>query len=331
MPGGRTIPGGPIRLLVLALAGAALGGCGTQSTAAPPVAGGSGSASVTIRSAAGIQASPARPAAPAPPRPAPPPLAVTPAGEAGPSWRSVASVAGRPAAWEAQRSGVTLLRFDQQLVRLHLHAGEGEPSGSWRYGAQIEPSEVHHVLAAFNGGFKFSTGAAGWLAGGRVAEPLRSGRGSIVTYRDGTTAVGGWREGVPATGKPVYSVLQNLALLVEGGRAASNVAGCIQTCWGATVGGVDVVARSGLGITADGELVWAAGEHLTPAALARGLIGAGARQAVELDINPDWVAGYLYVHGRGGPVGSPVVPGQLGIAGRFLEPYSRDFFTVVAR
>jgi hypothetical protein len=70
---------------------------------------------------------------------------------------------------------------------------------------------------------------------------------------------------------------------------------------------------------------------LTPAALARGLIGAGARQAVELDINPDWVAGYLYVHGRGGPVGSPVVPGQLGIAGRFLEPYSRDFFTVVAR
>ena len=236
-----------------------------------------------------------------------------------------------PAAWEAQRSGVTLLRFDQQLMRLHLHAGEGEPSGTWRYGARIEPSEIHHVLAAFNGGFKFSTGDAGWLSGGRMAEPLQSGRGSIVTYADGTTAVGAWREGVPAAGQPVYSVLQNLKLLVDGGQAASQAEGCIQACWGATVGGVDVVARSGLGITAGGELVWAAGEHLTPAALAQGLIGAGVQRAVELDINPDWVAAYLYVHGHEGPVGSPVVPGQLGIAGRFLEPYSRDFFTVVAR
>jgi hypothetical protein len=235
------------------------------------------------------------------------------------------------AAWEAQHGGVTLLRFDQRFVRLDLHAGEGEPSGRWRYGARIEPSEIHHVVAAFNGGFKFGTGVVGWMAGGRVALPLQAGRASIVTYTDGTTAIGAWKAGVPASGKRVYSVLQNLTLLVDHAVAAGNAESCIQSCWGATVGNVDVVARSALGITQSGELVWGAGEHLLPAALARVLIGAGVQRAVQLDINPDWVAGYLYLHGHSGPSGSPVVPEQLGIAGRFLEPYSRDFFAVVAR
>jgi hypothetical protein len=61
------------------------------------------------------------------------------------------------------------------------------------------------------------------------------------------------------------------------------------------------------------------------------LIDGGAVRAVELDINPEWVAGYVYSHSGGGPVPAPVVPGQFGVAGRFLTPYSRDFFTVIAR
>ena len=90
------------------------------------------------------------------------------------------------------------------------------------------------------------------------------------------------------------------------------------------------MARSALGITAGGDLVWAAGEQLLPSQLAGALVRAGAVRAIELDINPDWVDGYLYVHHRGGPSAVPVVPGQLGIAGELLEPYSRDFLTIVA-
>jgi hypothetical protein len=59
------------------------------------------------------------------------------------------------------------------------------------------------------------------------------------------------------------------------------------------------------------------------------LAGAGAF-AVELDINPEWVAEYLYIHHAGGPTAVPVVPGQFGIPGRFLVSYSRNFFTVLA-
>jgi len=124
--------------------------------------------------------------------------------------------------------------------------------------------------------------------------------------------------------------LQNQRLLVDHGVAPASVSNCILACWGGTIGLRTVVARSGLGITASGQLVWAAGEQLSPAHLAAALISAGAVRAIELDINPDWVAGYLYVHRQGGPSPVPVVPGQLGISGKLLEPYGRDFLTVIA-
>jgi hypothetical protein len=246
-------------------------------------------------------------------------------------WRAVAWVRERPAAWIAERSGVTLMRFDQALVHLTLHAGSSDGGvGGWRYGDQITTREIHLVIAAFNGGFKLTYPDGGFVSDGHVAAPLHAGLASIVTYTDGSTEIGAWREGVPRTGKRVFSVLQNQRLLVDRGVAAANVSSCVIACWGETIGARTSVARSALGITAAGQLVWAAGEELEPAGLARALIGAGAVRAVELDINPDWVAGYLYVHHPGGPSAVPVVPGQLGIGGELLEPYSRDFLAIVA-
>jgi hypothetical protein len=92
-------------------------------------------------------------------------------------------------------------------------------------------------------------------------------------------------------------------------------------------------ARSALGVTADGRLIWVGGEHLTVAALAQALVRSHVVRAVELDINPFWVNGYLYGHRGGhGPLAPvPVIPGQSGISGEYLAPWSRDFFTVVAR
>ena len=98
------------------------------------------------------------------------------------------------------------------------------------------------------------------------------------------------------------------------------------------LGGGIAVARSALGITADSQLVYAAGMSLSPLALATAMARAGVQRAVELDINPQWVAAYLYAHhGTGVPRPLPVVPGQTGIPGQLLAPYSRDFFTVIAR
>jgi hypothetical protein len=260
-----------------------------------------------------------------------PALVVAAPANLGSAWRAVALVHRQPAAWAVQRGGVTLVRFDQQLVHLDLHAGSSDGgAGGWIYGDEVTPREIHRLVAGFNGGFRLTYANVGFMSGGHVAASLKDGLASIVTYTDGVTNIGAWHQGVPAAGTPVFSVLQNQHLLVDRGEPAANVSECVVACWGETIGGRTVVARSGLGITDAGELVWAAGEELLPSTLARALIEGGAVRAVELDINPDWVAGYLYPHHPGGPRPDPLVPGQIGMSGGLLAPYSRDFLTVVA-
>jgi hypothetical protein len=136
---------------------------------------------------------------------------------------------------------------------------------------------------------------------------------------------------VPAAGKQVVSVRQNLMLLIDHG-VPNSTAGC-DSCWGATLGGVAAPARSALGVTAGGRLIWVGGAGVTVDELVGALLGAHAVRAVELDINPEWVAGYLYGHRGGkGPVSPvPALPAQTGIPGQFLAPWSRDFFSVSAR
>lgn len=236
------------------------------------------------------------------------------------------------AAWITRTSGASIMTFDQRLVELHLHSGTSDAGTlGWRFGPSVGGFELTRLAAAFNGGFRLSTGSGGFEAYGRVGSPLQDGVGSIVTYSDGTSDIGSWHGEVPAPGKRIVSVRQNLHLLIDHGTAAANL-GCL-VCWGATLGGVVAPARSALGITADGRLVWAGGSNLTVSELAGVLLGAHVVRAVELDINPAWVAGYFYGHrgGRGPLAPVPALSSQHGISGEYLAPWSRDFFTVVAR
>jgi hypothetical protein len=308
-----------------------LAGCGGSSTPPPsPTV-------VVVRPSSSTAGTTTTAPKPKPkPKPAPPafPQLLPAATKPGPTnFVPAVSWQGSTAAWIARTSGgLALMSFDQRLVGLRLHAGTSDPGGSgWRSGPDIGGAELGLLVAAFNGGFKLSTGAGGYQSYGRVGAPLSSGLGSIVTYSDGTTDIGAWHREVPSSGHAVISVRQNLSLLIDHGAPASSL-GCIQ-CWGATLGGVDAPARAGLGVTADRRLIWAAGEHVTPSALAGALLGARVVRAVELDINPEWVAGYLYGHRGGhGPLAPvPVLSDQQGIPGQFLAPWSRDFFTVVAR
>ncbi len=312
---------------------AACGG-GSQSGPARPAATAPSTATVPTAAPTATTAAPAPVARPAP---RPVPILRPAARSSGLSGLlPVVSVGGRVAASIARiaapdgsGSTVTLLSFDQQRVHLVLHAGSIDPGGTgWLHGPAIGRGEARKLVAAFNGGFRLSTGSGGFREGQRVGAPIQAGLGSIVTYADGRTEIGTWGSDVPAPGTRVASVRQNLMLLIAHGAPAGTL-GC-RICWGATLGGGDAVARAALAVTADGSLLWAAGEHLTPTALAAVLVEHGAQSAVELDINPSWVAGYVYGHSRAGLTAVPVVAGQLGIPGAFLSPYGRDFFAVVS-
>jgi hypothetical protein len=321
-------------VLLSACAVLALAGCGAGATrTAVTRTATSGPRTVAVRTSATSASKRAAAYRATPPPPSYPRVLTAALGSSPTTFVPAVSWRGQTALWISRSpSGVALLSFDQRLVELRLHSGTVDPGGSgWRFGPAVLGAELGRLVAAFNGGFKFSTGAGGFESYGRLGAPLRNGLGSIVTYTNGRTDIGGWNQGVPAAGTPVASVRQNLTLLINNGTAAASL-DCI-SCWGATLGGVSDPARSALGITADGHLVWAGGVHLTPSELAAALLGAGVVRAVELDINPEWVAGYLYGHRRGvGPLAPvPVVPGQNGVPGYFLAPYSRDFFTVEAR
>lgn len=256
-------------------------------------------------------------------------------------WMPAVTVGGQAAVWISRVKAfheagftITLLRCDQRLVTLALHAGGSQPGGTgWRYGDAIRTAESRIVVAAFNSAFQQSYGAGGFEQDGRVGWALRRGTASVVIYRDGFADIGRWHQTVPAAGRAVAAVRQNLGLLIDRGRIPPNVDTCIKVCWGDPLHEQPIVARSALGITAGGDLVWAAGHNLSVRALAEALAGKGVIRAMELDINPRWVAGYLYEHSRRdiAPVPIPLVPGQTGIPGQFLAPYFRDFFSVITR
>ena len=131
-----------------------------------------------------------------------------------------------------------------------------------------------------------------------MISPLIRGMASLVIHRSGTAVIGSWGHGLPRRGERVASVRQDLHLLVRRGQVSPAAADW--GLWGATLGGGEYVARSALGQNAAGQLTYAGSMSASPAALAQALVHAGARNAMELDINPEWVQLDVARKGPGG-------------------------------
>lgn len=228
----------------------------------------------------------------------------------------------------ADGTAITLAQFSG-AVTYRLHSGSSDPGSAAlrvvQAGPSVAGSEQHVLLAAFNGGFLLSAGAGGYEQEGHVIVPLRAGLASLVIDTAGHAQIGAWGYGVPSPGTTAYSVRQNLSLLVSGGQPSSSAPEW--TAWGATLGGGEYVARSALGETASGSLVYAGSMSTTPADLAAALVSAGVVDAMELDINPEWVQ--LDVASQPGGQLSAAIPGQHRPADQYLVGWTRDFITVL--
>ncbi len=148
-------------------------------------------------------------------------------------------------------------------------------------------------MAAFNGGFRFNDARGGIYLEGRWGVPAVQGAAYLVIYKDGQVNIGDWGTDV-AMSVDVQAVLQNVVLLVDNGQLAPSATYTDNAIWGYTLGGGYVVPRSGIGVTADGALVYVAGPALTARSLAESLRRAGAVRAMTLDINPEWVTFNFY-------------------------------------
>ena len=106
--------------------------------------------------------------------------------------------------------------------------------------------------------------------------------------------------------------------------------------WGATLGRAALRLAIGLGVTADGALVYVGGPGLNIADLANILVRAGAVRAMELDINTDWVNYSTYQPSTPGGAataanGTELLAGMTGTPGRYFQSWwARDFITMSA-
>ena len=235
--------------------------------------------------------------------------------------------------------------MDTRLLTARLYSGSKSPGGGpYRYTAPIQPAQAATLVAAFNGGFLMNAAGGGYYTQGRVIEPLRRGVASLIIYADGSVDIGAWDRDVRMTAN-VAGVRQNLMPLVAGGQPTLQAASANWQAWGSTCGATSCAAtvpgiehqwRSGLGITADGALVYAAGPALDPLQLAQLLVRAGVVRGMQLDINPDWpvfasydpAAGRLAAPSNGRRLLASTVQGP---ATFFESWWARDFITMSAR
>jgi hypothetical protein len=226
---------------------------------------------------------------------------------------------------------ITVVRFRAGQVRFDLHIGSQDPpAGAAALGPQssssVSSAELPGLLGAFNGGFKANASAGGVEVGGVVLTPLVDGFASFVIDTDGTGRIGVWGSTVPVPGEQVSSVRQNLPPLIENGQISSAIGDVAP--WGDVLHGVAATARSALGEDAQGDILYAAAMSALPVDLATALSEDGATDAMELDINPEWIQ-LDVASGAGDPL-QAVVPGQSRPADQYLVGWTRDFVTVLA-
>ena len=255
-------------------------------------------------------------------------------------WTTLVSVKGQPAVQatfvrpdSSHTSYLTgVVWMSHKLLKFNLHPGYSEPGGSWTTPDWIPPSQRKGLVATWNGAFKLVDAHGGFYLDGRTAGSLVDGAAAEVFYKDGSMTIGSWNQEVHMTSN-VVGVRQNLALLIDHGQIAPNIDYNPEINWGLTLGGKYYIFRSGLGVTAQGDLVYVSGDALSAGTLADILKRAGAVRAMELDINPAWVSFMSYQAGStpNDPTPHSLLNDYQRPADRYYTPTSRDFVAVYAR
>ena len=257
-------------------------------------------------------------------------------------------VAGKSAVYETMlvppggtaRAGIAWM--DTHLLSARLYSGSMSPGGGpYRYTAPVARTAARSLVAAFNGGFQMKDAHGGYYTEGRMIRPLVRGGASLVIYANGSVTIGAWGSDVTMT-PSVVSVRQNLYPLVVNGRPSTLASTRDWLLWGGTCPcgkgqhGYENQWRSGLGVTADGALVYVVGPKLAPFQVAALLVRAGAVSGMQLDINPTWPVFASFKpatpDGLAAPSnGARLIATYRGPATFFDPTYARDFITMSAR
>jgi hypothetical protein len=215
--------------------------------------------------------------------------------------------------------------------RFQLHPGAREPGGSFSVPPTIPKGQRTGLVATWNGGFRVTDGGSrgGFYLNGQTAGELRDGTASEVFYRDGSIKIGEWGRDVHMT-PDVVGVRQCLELMVDGGHVVSDIGD--DSKWGVTDQSKMYVQRSGVGITAQGDIIMVVGQALTAQTLADLLQHAGAVRAMPLDMNRAWPSFMSYdgSHDPSNPKPTNILDFE-DPPDRYYVEATRDFVAVYGR
>ncbi len=187
--------------------------------------------------------------------------------------------------------------------------------------------------AELTAGFLMRDARGGFYEGGHHARRLRDQEASVVIFRNGHATVAKWGRDAHFS-QDVWAVRQNLALIVDHGRAVQGLRRNNHFIWGSRRSQLEYVWRSGIGIDARGQLIYIAGDKFALTTLASAFVQVGAVRAMELDIHFHEVTANLFTPRGPGPNAlnaTKLLPGMPRPATRYLQPDQRDFFTVTLR
>lgn len=254
-------------------------------------------------------------------------------------WHDLYSVNGLPAARVASLRPDTLhtsyyvqvVWMDPALLTFRLHPGYKVPGPNITPDNRLSAAEIDSVLATFNSGFLMTDARGGYWQNGQAIVDLRQGAASMVLTTDGHVRVEAWPGGTPSP--DIAAVRQNLDMVIDNGVVSPAVSQANAAVWGKTVGNAAYVWRSAIGVRADGSVVFVVGPAMNIATLAGILQDAGAVNAMQLDINPDWTNYITYSHPSPGTATPTVLPpaNPKVNPNRYIQPSSRDFVAVLPR
>ncbi|SDO21693.1 phosphodiester glycosidase family protein [Actinacidiphila guanduensis] len=312
----------------------------------PPKVGGSLSADALARmkaTAGATQAAPpARPGAPAQPlvplrAPMKPPVGPALPGEG--VYRTLAAARGEPIVQgtyvrpDAEHTSyeAAVAWISGKYARFQLHPGFKEPGGTFDVPPTIPQGQRTGLVATWNGGFRITDGGSrgGFYLDGKTDGELRDGAASEVFYKDGSIRIGEWGRDVRMTPQ-VVGVRQCLELMVDGGKVVPDIDDGDK--WGVSDQSRMYVPRSGVGVTAQGDIIMVVGQALSAETLADLMQRAGAVRAMPLDMNRAWPSFMSYDGSR-----DPADPKPTNILDfedppdRYYTQATRDFVAVYAR
>lgn len=252
---------------------------------------------------------------------------------------------------------VHMLVFDMSRLSMKLYIGSTEPGGSTTT-ASIEPELKSLLLAVTNALWKQKhSGEAGAIFRGRVLKPLFPGMATMVVYNDHSVDILEWNEGIPTSVISDARQLRHLIVkdgkvvdtVLKGGKPSDGEIGLgfllseeqvpdqFQYWWGGYGGGSPnvnygpdwfIATRSAFGMRKDGNLVFAAGHHISTKDLAKAMVLAGCDRAIHGDANPHNVLGNIYYPVADGSASkkAKLSPEQKDTLNRYDRSYTSDFF-----